>query len=236
MEKGLVATAGTFLTHHFSDVDALASYLPEGRNTQLIPLDLQPFHCHSLQLNLGAVRVAFNRSNTALKVDGDKAPAEVTFVCLPHGHQRPVISHGQVFDHNVLFGFDGNRPNDMVFPAHTTHCSITFQTDFLATCLELFDRADITDRFWANNYAYVADRFLPLRNYLDELYGLMVQNSPLLHKSQYRQLILQNIVPLLWTTLPPQTESFKTQMPTLDRYRLAKQIDGYMRDRLDTPL
>lgn len=219
----------------FTDIDEVASYQPE-RNLQLTQLSPGPFWCNSSVLNFKNIRFGFNRSNCSVKSVGDKRPDFLPFVCLPHGARRPVISHGQAITEKYLYGFDLNRGTDMVFPANTTHCAVHVRADLFAACAEAMDRSDLTARFFAPNYLFIPETLPPLHAYLNQLYELLQQASPLLQQPNFQQLILQDFLPLLVTALPIQQSQLKKRVDSFQRAKLVKQAEDYMLSHLHQPL
>lgn len=226
----------TPLRFQFRDIDELAAYLPEGKGLKITQLGLQPFRCDSITLNFATMRFSFNRLNCAVSVVGDKIPGFFCFVCLPHALERPITSHGLSLTRDFLFGFDPNRGVNMVFPAETTHCAISVRQDVFTACAEAMDRPDLNAKFFAPNYLYVPETLPPLWAYLDQLYQILQQNSPLLKQPHFQQLILQDFLPLLVAALPVQQDQLKTQIKSLQRSHLVKQAEDYMLAHLDRPL
>lgn len=224
------------LRFQFHDIDELAAYLPEGKGLKITQLGLQPFRCDSMTLNFETMRFSFNRLNCAVSVVGDKIPGFLCFVCLPHVLERPITSHGLSLTKDFLFGFDPNRGVNMVFPAKTTHCAISVRQDVFAACAEAMDRPDLNAKFFAPNYLYVPETLPPLWAYLDQLYQVLQQNSPLLKQPHFQQLILQDFLPLLVAALPVQQDQLKIQIKSLHRSLLVKQAEDYMQSHLDRPL
>ncbi len=227
--------SGVLLQRQFRDADELASYVLEGR-VKITQLSLQPFLCKSMVLNLDVVRFSFNRTNAAVSVLGEKTSGFFTFVVLPHGIERPIVSHGQLITDGWVFGFDPNRGIDLVFPAHSTHCAVSIRQDVFESCAQAMDRVDLNDVFLARNYCYLPDRLGPLQTYLDQLYTLLRQKHLLLQQPKFQQLVLRDFLPLLVSVLPMQQDQSKIKMKHLQRSHLVKQVNNYMLDNLDRPL
>lgn len=219
----------------FSDIDELASYVPEG-NVRMTQLSLQPLRCDSMSLYFETVRFSFNRLNCSVSVVGDKTPGFLCFVCLPHSANRPVISHGLSITADYLYGFDPNRGVDMVFPEHTTHCAISIRQDVFEACTEAMDRPDLNTKFFAPNYLYIPETLPRLQAYLNQIYRMLNQRSPLLQRPNFQQLILQDFLPLLVTSLPLQQDPLKTTVKSFQRSHLVKQAEDYMQSHLNRPL
>lgn len=221
--------------HRFQDVDELASSLREG-NVTLTQLSLQPFQSDITALFLDEIQVSFTRLNCPVRVVGNKTTEVLCFVLLPHGINHPVISHGRPITSDYIYGFDLNRGVNQVFPAHTTHCSITVCPDLFATCAEVMNRPDLNADYFAPNFAYLPETLPPLQAYLKQLYALLQQSSPLLQQSRFQQLIVQDFLPLLVSALPIQSERLKLPIQPFQRARLVQQAEDYMLAHLHQPL
>lgn len=226
---------GTLLNKTCLDVDELESQITEG-DVKLTQLALEAFRCETLRLNFGTVWIHFSRLNVPVRVVGDRNPDYRCFVCLPHGIERPVVSHKVAITDDFLFGFDLHREVDMVFPKDTTHCAISIREDVFQTCIQALGRSDLTARRLANNYVYAPETSPPLKAYLDQLYRLMQQRSPIVTSPNYQQLILKDLVPMLIAAIPLQEDCSQLQLPALPRAELMKQAEDYMQAHLDAPL
>lgn len=229
-------SVGMPLYHRFSDIDELATYVPEGKNIRLTQLSFQPFQCDSITLNLGVVRFSFNHLHCPIKVVGNKTPGFLQFVCFPFGLERPVISHDRPLTQDFLYGFDPNRMVDQIIPGNSIHCSVSIREDVFDTITEVMDRPDLNATFLASHCAYTHDTLPPLRAYLSQLYELGRHRSPLLQQPNFQQLIVQDYLPLLITTLPLQHDQLKIRLKSFQRSYLVKQAEDYMQTHIDQPL
>jgi AraC family ethanolamine operon transcriptional activator len=229
-------SVGVPLYHRFSDIDELATYVPEGKNIRLTQLGFQPFQCDSITLNLGVVRFSFNHLHCATKVAGNKTPGFLYFVCFPFGLKRPVISHARPVTQDFLYGFDPNRTVDQIIPGNSIHCSVSIRAEVFDTITEVMDRPDLNTTFLTSHYTYAPDTLPPLRAYLKQLYELGRHRSPLLQQPNFQQLIVQDYLPLLITTLPLQHDPLKIRLKSFQRSHLVKQAEDYMQTHIDQPL
>ncbi len=218
----------------FSDIDELAAFIPEA--VMLTQLQCQPFFSRSMALYFGAIQFNFNHVNCRLHAVGDKYPGFLTFTCLMHGQGQAVISNHLPLTEDYVWGFNPDRQADMVFPGNSTHCAVHVRQDVFEACAQALDRPDLNVQFLLSNYVYSPETLPPLRAYLNQLYGLLSQRSPLLHKPDFQHLILQDFLPLLITALPVQQERLKTPIKAFRRSRLVKQADDYMKTHLDQAL
>jgi AraC family ethanolamine operon transcriptional activator len=96
------------------------------------------------------------------------------------------------------------------------------------------DRLDLDAKFLASNHVCISETFPSLRMYLRQIYRLLNQYSPLSQKTAFKQIILQDFLPLFIRALPPQKEH-KVSTKFFRRSQLVKQADDYLRSHLVRP-
>lgn len=226
------ASAGIVAYRNFSDIDELATFLIE--DVKLTQLSCQPFHCSSMALCFPVIRFSFNHVNGRLRAVGNKYPEFLTFTCLLHGQGQAIISNHRPLTEDYLWGFNPHREADMVFPGNSTHCAIHIRQDVFEACAQAMERPDLNAQFFAPNYVYVPETLPALRAYLQQLYQLLDQRSPLIRQPAFQQIILQDFLPLLIAALPGQQKDFPVK--AFRRSRLVQQADDYMQAHLDQAL
>jgi AraC family ethanolamine operon transcriptional activator len=167
---------------------------------------------------------------------GQKVPGFFNFVCLMEGRGQRVLSHGLSLTEDYLCGFDLHREVKMVFPGNAVHGAIWVRGDIFMACAEAMDRPDLDQRFLTANVVYMPETMASLRAYLNQLYGLFCQRSPLLAQPTFQRLILQDAVPLLIAALPLQREGLMHHPKGPQRWSLVKTAEDYMQAHLDQPL
>ena len=211
---------GAVICRSFTDIDEFAEFLPE--DVRLIQLECQPFN--------------FNHVNCKLHAVGDKCSGFLTFTFILHDQGEPVIEDNRLVTAEYVFGFDPHREANLVFPGNATHCAVHIRQDLFKACAETMDRLDLNDQFVASNHVYISDALPPLRAYLHQLHELLRQQSPLLSKPNFQQLILRDFLPLLITAFPLQRERLKHPLKAFRRSRLVTQANDYMQTHIDQPL
>ncbi|MBE9195125.1 helix-turn-helix domain-containing protein [Synechocystis sp. LEGE 06083] len=217
----------------FKDIDELAFFLPE--DVRLTPLEREPFKCESVALNLGAVQFNFNYVNRNLHAFGDKQTDFLTFAMILKGKGQQGIENRRLVTEDYLFGFDPERKADLVFPGGCLYCAVYIRPDVFEACTQTLDRPDLDASFLAENYVYMPESLSCLRAYLEQLYELLIQRSPLLLKPGFQRIVLEDFLLLFVTSLPAQ-RSHKIAGTFFRRSHLVKQADEYMRSYLDQPL
>jgi AraC family ethanolamine operon transcriptional activator len=219
--------------YQFKDVDELAFFLPE--DVRLTPLECEPFKCESAALDLGAVQFNFNNVNRNLHAFGDKQTEFLTFAMILKSKGQQAIENSRLVTEDYLFGFDPDREADLIFPGGCLYCAVYIRPDVFEACMQTLDRQDLDEKFLSSNYVYMPESFPCLRVYLEQLYELLIQQSPLLQKPDFQQIVLADFLPLFIMALPAQREQ-KVAAKFFRRSRLVKQADEYMRSHLDQPL
>lgn len=226
--------SGKVLYRDFNDIDEFATFLPE--DVRLTQLSGKPFHCRSMALDFETTRFHFNHVNRGVYAVGAKYSGFLSFICLLVAPRQAVIESNILVTENHLFGFDPNREANLVFPEDTIHCAFYVRQDIFAACAQAMDRPDLNAKFFATNCVYIPETLPPLRAYLNQLYELLSQRSPLLQQSDFEQLILQDFLPLLMTALPMQQDQLKNQVKRFRRSQLVKQASDYMQSHMDQQL
>lgn len=219
--------------YRFEDIDELAVFLPE--DVRLTLLECESFVCESAALNLGAIQFNFNHVNRNLHAVGYKQVAFLTFSMLLQGKGQHAIENSRLITEDYLFGFDSTREADLVFPGDTTYCAVYIRPDLFEAYAQTMNRLELDSKFLAANYLYIPKSFPPLRSYLQQIYELLNQHSPLLRKPDFQQIILQDFLPLFITALTAQQEQ-QTLPRGFRRSQLVKQADDYMRSHIEQPL
>lgn len=227
--------SGVAIYRSFSDIEELAAFLPE--DVRLAQLNCWPFSCTSMALHFETIQFNFNHVNCKLYAVGDKYPGFLTFTFILHEQGQPVIEDNRLVSAEYVFGYDPHRAANLVFPGNATHCAVHVRQDLFEACAETMDRLDLNTQFVASNHAYIPESLPSLRAYLQQLYELLRQLSPLLHKPDFQQLILRDFLPLLISAFPIQQERLKSPLKALRRSHLVKQAnDYYMQTHIDQPL
>jgi AraC family ethanolamine operon transcriptional activator len=226
----------TVVYHTLTDPDELESLFNRQQDFHVMQLDLQPLQCHLLHLQLDGALFAFRELTSPLRVRGGKQSDLLTFEMLLSSPSGELMSHGCSIQPHTLYGFDSNRGIDMVTPANTILGTLLIQRHIFEDCLQIMDRTDLDDRFFATNAVQSPAAFAPVTCYLKELLGLVQQRSPFLQKPQSSQIILNDYLPLLIEAIPPMgTKGFKADCPR-SRVQLVQQAEDYMMAHLDEPM
>lgn len=217
----------------FNDIDELATFLPE--DVHLTLLENKPFNCESVALNLGVIRFNFTHVNRNLYAVGKKQVEFLNFSMILQSAGQHGVENNRLVTEDYLFGFDPNREANLVFPGGAIYCAFYIRPNIFEFYTQVMDRLDLDAKFLTSNYIHMSGSFSPLRSYLKRIHKLLIQQSPLLKKPNFQQIILQDFLPLFITALPAQHKHQATAK-FFRRSPLVKQADDYMRSHIDQPL
>lgn len=220
----------------FCDPDELAATLSYRRNIQLVQLGLQPMQCDLLILELGVVEILFLSTDSPLRIRGPKAPGFLDFAFVIFPRSKELISHGRAFTQDTMFGFDNSRDNNLVLPANLKLGVLQVKREVFEDCLQVMDRSDIDDRFFATNYLYNPVTLASVQTYMKELYRLVKQRASFLKLSQVSKLILEDLIPLLIEAIPSTRSQKKIADRSIGRFQLVQKAEEYMLAHLEKPL
>jgi AraC family ethanolamine operon transcriptional activator len=231
MSKGSISPV---TSHVFCDPEALVASAPRQQNLSAIQLDLHPLRCQILHLQLDGAEFVFRDIRNPLRVLGDKNPDVLTFEFLMSSPSVELISHGSPIQANTLYGFDNRRGIDMVLPANAQMGTLLIRQEIVEEYLQVMERTDLNERFFATNKVQNATHFVPVLHYLQELRGLVQERSPFLNQPQISRVILEDYLPLLIEAIPPMEA--QGSKPARSRVKLVQQAEDYMRAHLDEPM
>jgi AraC family transcriptional regulator, ethanolamine operon transcriptional activator len=220
---------------NFSDVDELTAVLNSQRHIQLTQLSLDSFNCELLFMEFSEAQFLFTKASCSVWAKGVKSADYLPFSIILQESSEKVVAHGHKVGYETLFGFDLNRPVDLILPAKTSHCGFLIKKDIFQTYLDMMDRADIEQRFGQDHFIVCPTTLEPLRDYLKQIAYLMAKQPQFLNQSHLKTLLLEDLVPLLINAIPPPGENL--DLPQFcNRMNLVKQVEDYMMAHLDQPL
>lgn len=220
----------------FTDPDELEAAFSHQQSFHVVQLDLQPLHCHLLNLHLDGAIFSFRQIQNPIRIFGEKRSDRLVFEFLIFSDTGTLVSHGYKISVNTLYGFDSSRGIDLVLPAKTVMASLSVERRLVQDCLEIMERADLDERFFATNYVQSPDRFSPVQQYLRELYKLVKQRSPFLNQPQIHKLLLDDYLPLLISSIPLANKTSTIDSHPLSRSRFVAEAEAYMMANLGKPL
>ncbi|NJK36338.1 MAG: helix-turn-helix domain-containing protein [Oscillatoriales cyanobacterium RM1_1_9] len=222
----------------FTDIDHLAVALNTRRNLQLTQLSTQKFRADLVLVTFDEVLFSFAKASCPVYNLGEKAKDYLDFSCVlePDDHQAGIVSHNQKLSRGHLFGFDSSRGIKLVVPANLKFCTVQIRRDIFQDCLEAMERPDIDQRFLMTNHILIPATLPVIQAYLAELLKLSQKQAELLNLPQLKQLILEDFVPLLISTIPPCSQKLAKPLRPMRHAALVQRLEDYMLANLDQPL
>lgn len=217
----------------FCNIDQLEVALNRQRSYRLFQLDKGMFHYEMTLIDFDVAQFLQVKSNCAVQAIGEKSPGFVEFACLLNNPPTPHIAHYQKITTKHLFAFDTQREANSLMPAQAEIALVRIRQDCFVDCLEAMDRSDIDSRFLRQNHIFLPYTLLSVQNYLRQLFGLVVTQSPILTMPRLRHLVLEDFLPLLISSIVISS----TQETSISfRAQLVHEAREYMMNNLGCPI
>jgi AraC family ethanolamine operon transcriptional activator len=230
------ATHHTIFGRHFRDVDELAEIVNSRRQVQFTQLNRGQFGCELFFLELEEAQFIFTRSIGTARCLGEKAEGYLSFSCVMESNVGNIIAHGHRVPHDTLFGFDGDRGIDLVFPSGLQMCNILIKQDVFAEYLGIVSCQNIDPCVLRVNFLRSPERMLTLRNYLKELWYLIENRPRFLNFPHLKKIVLEDFIPLLIDIFSYDREMVSKPTIPLMRAEVVRQAEDYMMSSLGHPL
>jgi AraC family transcriptional regulator, ethanolamine operon transcriptional activator len=229
-------SAGLILQHRFTDIDQFAAGIQPISKVRLTQLRMQGLQCDLRLAAFDEVQFAFIKSSCPILAVGEKPRDFITFACLLEVTGPGLIAHRRKLSHSTLGGIDPNREAEFVLPSDMQFLVFQIKRSILQNCLEVMEREDLNERFWANNFVQLPETILSVKAYLWQLLHLIEHQPQFLQQPQFKKLLLEDFIPLLINAIPPATPNRLTSPPLLTRAELVKRAEDYMLAHLDQSL
>ncbi len=227
----------TLVERSFLDVDAWSEFVnTTGRQVQIDQLSLGSFHADVWFADFGNLQVGFAKYGCPMFQVGDRRKHFIHFdVLLAVGPGANHV-HGTPIDTNHLFSFDPQQGSKLVLSPGTLIGDILVRQDlFTATC-DAMCRNDIDHRFLRSDIAYLPTSLTVYQGYLQQLFTLIKERSPLLQSPEYRQMIIGDLLPLLIDTIPRNKRTFVQPPTPSHRAKLISRAREFIQANLHRPL
>ena len=227
------------ISKSFHDVDQLVeSVCWQWRETHIDQLSLNPFQVDMIRLNFQDF--VFFRFNliSPLHHWGDRPQDYIMFLILlePLQNKSALIQNCEV-NENTLWGFDATKESNSIFPSHTSLAVIHIRKKFFQDYCQIMGRDDLlSSRFLKNDCISLPLTLSNYRNYVKQLIHLMEERSPLLYRSDFRWLIIEDLLPLLIDTIPRMKSSAKENLLPKKKIKPALKAREYILNNLQQPL
>jgi AraC family ethanolamine operon transcriptional activator len=224
------------LCRQFHDVDELTQLLNTYREVQIEPLSLEPFQANFYQVDFKALTLIFAEAFKPVNLRGERRSGYTQFGVFLQLGANPAFVHQQLVNIYTLCGFDASRGSDNIYPANTVIGEIQVRQDLLESTLISMRRDDLDARFLRREFIYLPTTLLSYGHYMQELLHLVKQRSPLLYRSDYRRLIIGDLLPLLIDAIPRQKHDYQLPPSPIQRSKLVYRARDYIQAHIHQPL
>lgn len=229
-------TSSTIFQHRFSEIDHLNEHLQVLHKTQLTQLSTDPLQCDISMVALNEVFLYFGKSSCPILSKFEKPRDFIVFNFALETHGPGVISHQRRVSHDILFGFNPNLEGNVIIPANLKLAALHIRQNVLQNYLQMMDRSDLNERFWARNYLSIPVTLPTVRTYLNQLHHLILHQTSFLQQPHVQELILEDLIPLLVNAIPPVTSDIFKPPHLLARSQMIKAAEEYIMAHLEQPL
>ncbi len=222
--------------HRFRDIDCFTEQVQCFSKLQMIQLSLDQLECDFWLAAFEQVQFLFIKSSCPISVLGEKPRDAIVFSCLLEPDGPCLVSHGRRVSHHTLAGFDPDLEAKFVFPSQVHYVALLINRGLLQHYLEIMDRPDLDQRFWASNYIYLPETIGEIKGYLQQVLHLISHQPSLLQRHQLQTLLLEDCIPLLINAISPANQDRLQPPSPLPRSQLVKQAEDYLLAHLDQPI
>lgn len=221
----------------FHDIDELevVSRANAQRNISLTQLSLERLHCEFIMVDFGVARLSFGKPNCPVQCTGSKVKGAIDFACVLDHQQSPLIAHGHRVSFHTFSGLDAHLETNVVVPANQVFVTLQVQRSLVEDCAEALNRPDLNAQYWHQNFVFAPETLPTVKAYLRELLTVTQQQRSFLQRPACRQLILDDLLPLVIAALPAPQKSVQG-LTAVTRADLVQQAETYICDHLDQPL
>jgi AraC family transcriptional regulator, ethanolamine operon transcriptional activator len=229
--------AGSLICHRqFSDIDQLAEQVQPIAKLAMTQLSCDRLHFDLVLAVFAEIQFVFAKSSCPVFSLGEKPKNFITFGCLLETQGPYLVSHDRRISYDTLSGMDASLAAKFVMPANQRCVFVQVRRDVLQDCLQALDRGDLDEKFWDNNYVRAPATMPMVKAYLGQLLTLIQHQPNLLQQPHFKELLLEDFVPLLINALPPLTKDLLMPPPILSRMQLVQRAEDYMLAHLDQPI
>jgi AraC family transcriptional regulator, ethanolamine operon transcriptional activator len=225
------------LSRSFTDIDELAEVVSSRRQVRLTQLQAAQFHCNLCFLEFNEAQFMFIHSQCPGRAIGEKQLNNyVAFSCILEQQGDDLAVHGHKVTNNTLFGFDTNRPIDLVVPAQLEYCTVLIQKQMFEEYLEGMNRLDLNEQFFKSHFVVCNNAFQFVRCFLIQVKHLIKTEPQFISLFYQKKILLEDFIPLLINAIPLAGKTGSALPLPLNQTRLVRQAEDYMLAHLEEAL
>jgi AraC family ethanolamine operon transcriptional activator len=212
----------------FDDVDEATQVLSTYREAHIKPLSLEPFQSTIYQADFGDLTIIFGETSSPIYLTGERRPGFIQFGLPLQTAVQPTYVHQHLIDTHTLCGFDASREVNSIYPANIVLSEIQVRQDLFESTLAAMRRDDLDARFLKQELIHLPITLSVYHGYMQELMQLVKQQSPLLQRTDYRQMIIGDVLPLLIDAIPRREPNFYLRPHPRQQAKLVRRATEYM--------
>lgn len=220
----------------FTDVDDFAEQVQFFSQVQISQLSLDCLQSDVWIAAFEQVQFIFYRSSCPMLILGDKPKNAIVFSCLLELTGPYLISHGRKLSHHTLGGFDSGLEAKYIIPSQVDCVAVQIKRDLLQQYLNIMDRSDLDERFWASNYLDLPETISIIKIYLQQVLHLIKHQPSFLQRGNIKTLLLDDFIPLFINAIPPAVQNCLKLPSLIPRSQLVEQAQNYILAHLDQPI
>jgi AraC family ethanolamine operon transcriptional activator len=224
------------ICRQFRDVDELTQLLNTHREVRVEPLSLEPFQATMYQVDFEALTLIFGEVLSPIHLTGARRSGFTQFGVFLQLGGGPALVHQRSVDIDTLCGFDASRGSNNIYPQNTLIGEIQVRQDLLESTLGSMRRDDLDARFFKREFIHLPRMLSTYRSYMQQLFHLVKQRSPLLKRSDYGRLIIGDLLPLLIDVIPRRKPHYQLPPHPAQRTKLVHRARDYIHAHIHEPL
>jgi AraC family transcriptional regulator, ethanolamine operon transcriptional activator len=228
--------SSTILQRRFNDIDQLAKHLQVFSKIQLTQLSTDRLKCDVWGAIFDDAQFVFAETSCSIRCLGSKHRKTINFNLVLEARETCLISHNRKVPDHTLLGFAPDWETSMILPSKLLLATVLIKRDVLQDYLQIMERSDLDERFWASNYVHAPITLMPIKAYLTQLSSLILSQPDTLRQPYFNQLVLEDFMPLFINSIPPVTQDILQPPSPMNRAKIVKQVEDYMMDHIDQPL
>jgi AraC family ethanolamine operon transcriptional activator len=228
-----VADQGIIVARQVQDIEEFNEAFP-GFGFSITQLSAGRCEGKFLAIQIDGLQLIRINANCSAYTTGTRAPDRIAFSTTLVPPEGELVSHKTALPYHSLFGLDATREASLVSPKRVDLALVITSANQFRKYLHEFERDDIDEHLFKNNYIQVADEaYCNVQAYLKQIFHLADTNPIFLHHSQ--TLLKGDLLPLLVNCFNAENSPRLCVYP-FRRSMLVQQAEDFIEAHLDRPL
>ncbi|MEB3312305.1 MAG: hypothetical protein VKJ02_18925 [Snowella sp.] len=191
----------------FANLDELVELVNQTRNYNIYPLSRDSFHYHFTQIDFGVIKFIKTKIDSPVHLVGDRLKDWREFIVYLNNPSRLIWNNYVPLSSQYLFGFANDCEANFVFPCNLIIGSFRIQETYFQHYLKTLNYLEIDADFLRRDYIFLPTTLQPVQTYLRELFCLVDRFPEFLNQEHFKNLILEDFIPLFIQAIAPQTSA-----------------------------